>query len=299
MATGIETELSGHGLALGLIVAVFLAGLRHGFDIDHIAAITDITSSQTDRRRSFALANIYAAGHALVVILLGAAAVIAGQRIPSALDSLMGRVIGLTLISLGIYVIYSAVRFGRDFKMRSRWMLAIAGVRTALRWLRRAEHLEVEIEHSHPHGRGHHPHPHPVPASPGSVRLKTSTHVHTHRHVVPMPPDPFTEYGAKTSFAIGMLHGVGVETPTQVLLFVTAAGVAGHAGGIAVLGAFVGGLFVGNTILATISTTGFATGKRAPVIYALLASATALISIYVGTLYVLGRHDLLPGFLGT
>lgn len=65
------------------------------------------------------------------------------------------------------------------------------------------------------------------------------------------------------------------------------------------LGAFVGGLFVGNTILATISTTGFATGKRAPVIYALLASATALISIYVGTLYILGRHDLLPGFLGT
>jgi high-affinity nickel permease len=32
-----------------------LLGLRHGFDVDHIAAITDIASSQQHLRRSLAL----------------------------------------------------------------------------------------------------------------------------------------------------------------------------------------------------------------------------------------------------
>ena len=33
-------------LGVGVIVSAFLFGFRHGIDWDHIAAITDITSSQ-------------------------------------------------------------------------------------------------------------------------------------------------------------------------------------------------------------------------------------------------------------
>ncbi|MGI8773869.1 MAG: hypothetical protein ACR2KQ_02460 [Actinomycetota bacterium] len=284
-------------MALGVIVAVFLAGLRHGFDIDHIAAITDITSSQSNRRRSFWLATTYAAGHALVVVALGSAAVLVGQSIPSGLDSFMRRLIGATLVALGVYVIYSALRFGRAFKVRSRWMLAIAGVRTALRWLRRDEEESIEIEHTHAHLPGHHLHSHAL-RDDGGLRVKTVTHVHPHRHLVPMPPDPFTEYGTKTSFGIGMLHGVGAETPTQILLFATAAGMAGHLGGTVLLGAFVLGLFVGNTILAIVSTMGSITGRRTPIAHAFMAGVTASLSLYVGTLYLLGRDDLLPGPFG-
>lgn len=290
--------MNGESLALGAIAAIFLSGLRHGFDIDHIAAITDITSSQSDRKRAVRLATTYAVGHALVVIALGSVALLAGRTIPKELDFLMGRLIGATLVVLGIYVIYSAVRFGREFRARSRWMLAIAGVRRALGWLRRAEQQHVEIEHSHPHSSGHHSHPHSVPATGSGLQVKTATHVHPHKHVVPMPPDPFTEYGVKTSFGIGMLHGIGAETPTQLLLLVTAAGMAGHLGGIAVLGAFVLGLFAGNTILAVLTTMGYSAGKRRPVAYGAMAGATALVSIYVGTLYLLGRGDLLPAILG-
>jgi high-affinity nickel-transport protein len=113
-----------------------------------------------------------------------------------------------------------------------------------------------------------------------------------------MPPDPFIEYGTRTSFLVGMVHGVGAETPTQVLLFSTAAGVAGTAGGVALLSAFVFGLLLGNTILAFATATGFAAGRKVPYLYMAFAALTALISIYVGATYVLARPDLLPGLLG-
>ena len=39
----------------------------------------------------------------------------------------MGRVVGITLIALGVYVFVSLIRHGREFRMRSRWMLVFAG----------------------------------------------------------------------------------------------------------------------------------------------------------------------------
>jgi high-affinity nickel-transport protein len=289
-----------------VLLAVFFAGLRHGFDLDHIAAITDITSSQLDRRRAYLLGTIYAVGHAFVLLILGGVAVIAGQRIPARLDEVMGRIIGATLIILGIYVVYSLIRFGRDVQLRSRWMLVLSGLKRTVAWIRRAPVREVEIEHEHQHpvdGHHHRHEPHPAAATDagGSVKsgsVKTSTHVHTHRHVVRAPADPFTEYGIATCFGIGMIHGVGAETPSQVVLFTTAAGVTGALGGIAVLVTFVVGLLLGNTILVVASAKGFSQGKKLPVIYLVLAAATALVSIVVGLLYVVDRADLLPGFLG-
>jgi ABC-type nickel/cobalt efflux system permease component RcnA len=300
-AEGVQSD----GLRWGVIAAVFLAGLRHGFDLDHIAAITDITSSQTDRRRSLMLASVYATGHALVLVVLGALAVLAGQRIPASVDSAMGRVIGVTLCLLGLYVVYSLVRFRRDFRLRSRWMVVLAGVRRTLMWLRRRGSEQVEIEHEHPHPQeGSHHHIHSAPTasagspSPASVAVRTATHVHPHKHVVMMPADPFKEYGLATSFGVGVIHGVGAETPSQILLFTTAAGLAGSIGGVFVMAAFVIGLFIGNSILAVLATMGFVGGRRLPRLYMALAGTTAIVSIYVGVLYVLGRSDLLPRALG-
>ena len=294
--------LPSEGLKWSVVVAVFLAGLRHGFDLDHIAAITDITSSQTDKRRSITLATVYASGHALVLMLIGIAAVLLGRSIPASVDSFMSRMIGGTLVLLGLYVVYSIIRFRRDFRLRSRWMIILGGVRRTLVWLRRTPPELVEIEHAHDHPiDGHHHHVGlSLPAGEESSRVKvlTSTHVHAHKHVATVPVDPFTEYGVATSFGIGMIHGVGAETASQVLLFTTAAGLAGSIGGIFVLAAFVVGLFIGNTILAIASTAGFAGGQKLPRLYISLAGLTAMVSVYVGALYVLDRADLLPAFLG-
>src|SRR5438128_6658869 len=121
---------------LGLIVTAFGFGFRHGIDWDHIAALTDITGSQDETHRSMLFATLYALGHALVVFVLGFAAVVLAARLPSSVDGVMEHIVGLTLIGLGIYVFYSLARHGRDFRMRSRWMLVFAAVSRGARKLR-------------------------------------------------------------------------------------------------------------------------------------------------------------------
>lgn len=186
-------------------------------------------------------------------------------------------------------------------------MIILSGLKRTVAWLRRTPIREVEIEHAHEHPVDGHHHGHdelPTTDHHGAVAagkvgaVKTDTHAHPHRHVVRAPVDPFTEYGIVTCFGIGMIHGVGAETPSQVVLFTTAAGVTGAIGGIAVLTAFVIGLLIGNTILVVASSAGFSQGQRLPGIYLALAGATAVVSIGVGILYVLNRPDLLPAFLG-
>ena len=48
----------------------------------------------------------------------------------------MEKFVGVTLVLLGVYVLVALGRQGRDFRMRSRWMLVIDAGRRALRWIR-------------------------------------------------------------------------------------------------------------------------------------------------------------------
>ena len=69
-------------LHVGLILTTFGFGFRHGIDWDHLAAIGDITGSQTESRRSMFLATLYAVGHAVVVFVLGFVAIVLAERLP-------------------------------------------------------------------------------------------------------------------------------------------------------------------------------------------------------------------------
>ena len=128
-------DIAGPGLGFGLLVAAFWFGFRHGIDFDHIAAITDITGSTEERRRAVLFGTLYAVGHALVVLALGVVAIVVGERLPQGVDEVMSKVVGATLVLLGIYVVVSLIRHGRDFRLRSRWMLVFAGVRRGWRWV--------------------------------------------------------------------------------------------------------------------------------------------------------------------
>jgi cytochrome c biogenesis protein CcdA len=298
--------VAGQGIGLGVVVTMFGFGLRHGIDWDHIAAISDITGSQEDGRRSVVLATLYALGHALVVFVLGIAAIAAGGFVPSSLDAVMERVVGVTLLLLGAYVLYSLVRHGRDFRMRSRWMLVFSGARRAMRWIVKAIRrpgggiIEIAHDHEHPHDPDHgHRHHSTETDDPNSARLmvKTKTHTHPHRHVVPMPDDPFVNYGRGTAFVVGMLHGVGAETPSQVLLFLAAAGAGGSAAGVLLLGVFLVGLITTNTAVAFASTYGFLNASKNFAVYATVAVVTGAFSLALGALYVLGRGSMLPEIL--
>jgi high-affinity nickel-transport protein len=281
------------GFHVGLLATAYWFGFRHGIDWDHIAALTDITGTQGTSRRSMVLATLYALGHALVVFVLGLAAILLSEQLPPSVDRVMQRVVGVTLIVLGVYVVVSLVRYGRDFRMRSRWMLVFG----ALRRLRprRVEPVVIEHEHEHEHAEDEaHDHTHVHARVGGDGR---GTHTHSHRHVARMPDDPFTSYGRPTAFAVGMLHGVGAETPTQVLIFVTAAGVGGRGAGVALLAAFLVGLLSSNTLIALASTYGFLGATKNWPLYATVSVVTAVASLIIGTLFLFGNGELLPPIL--
>jgi high-affinity nickel-transport protein len=294
-----------NGLHVGLAFTAFGFGLRHGIDWDHLAAIADVTSTQERPRRAMLLASLYAVGHGLVVIGLGVAAILTGRSIPSWLDAAMGRVVGLTLLVLTVVVLVSLVRDGREFRMRSRWMLVGQGISRAAGWTRTRY---VEIVHDHPHDDGVHGHGHahghahlqtPGPPdraeAPRPVLLGVGHH-HPHRHVAPVPADPFSAPGRLAAFLLGAVHGVGAETPTQVVLFLTAARVSGTAGAITLLGLFVAGIFVSNTFIAAGSSYGFLNARTSFRRYAVLAVVNAGFSAVVGAIFLAGGS--LPAILG-
>jgi hypothetical protein len=291
----VETSATGFGLAL--LFSSFAFGFRHGIDWDHIAAITDITSSQRSVRVGLRFATLYAAGHAVVVFVIGIIAIALGSRLPDSVDSAMGRVVGATLIILGVYVLYALIRYRENFRLRSRWMLIFGGVRRGYRWLRGRRDRSSEIEHEHAHvsdeGFEHHDHADDMADGDGRVAVQTRTHTHRHTHT-----DPFMNYGTGTSLAVGALHGVGAETPTQVLIFLTAAGAGGAWAGVLVLAVFLLGLFAANTALAIASASGFLAASTRFGIYATVSVVTALASLVLGVAFVLGQDSWLPVFFG-
>lgn len=278
------------GFGVALVVSAFWLGFRHGVDWDHIAAIADITSSQDDRRRSMLLGTLYALGHAAVVLALGVIAILAGDLLPPGVDEVMGRVVGVTLIVLGIYVIVSLVRHGRDFRLRSRWMLVFAGVRRIGRWLsgrRRRADAETGVAEE--------------PAAdddldPALVHHGHHGHPGHHHHDRPRRDHGIPSYGTGTAVGVGMIHGVGAETPTQVLIFLAAAGAGGAAVGVAVLVAFLVGLVASNTLITVTSAFGFLSASRNFAVYATVAVVVALLSLVIGVLFVVGGESLLPAF---
>ena len=292
------------GLRIGIVATAFGLGFRHGIDWDHIAAITDITGAQESRRQSVVLATMYALGHALVVFVLGVLAIVLSAQIPKWLDDTMGRVVGATLLALGVYVVISLVRDGREFRMRSRWMLVFAAVRRAVRWTtaRRPGRREVVVithdhEHSHDHDHGHDAVAMGAATSTGTVTT-TRHHHHLHQHVGTMPDDPFPAYGRRTAFGIGTLHGIGAETPTQVLVFLAATRVGGAASGVLLLLCFLAGLLVSNTTVAVSAVLGFLSAARNFRLYAAVSLVAATFSIVIGTLFVLGQTSVLPALGG-
>jgi high-affinity nickel-transport protein len=286
---------------VGLVLTAFGFGFRHGIDWDHIAALTDITSSQDDGRRSMALATMYALGHALVVFALGVGAILLAERLPAGVDSVMERIVGATLLLLGIYVFVALVRQGRQFRMRSRWMLIFAAVNRTVRWARRTARNQVVVfTHDHPHDPAErHPDAHQeAPALVGAPARAVTEHRHGHRHVGPVPDDPFLNYGRATAFGVGMIHGIGAETPTQVLLFLAAAGAGGKAAGLVLLGCFLVGLLSSNTLIALAGTFGFLGASRNWGLYVTVSLVTAVFSLAIGTVFLFGHSTVLPAFFG-
>lgn len=322
LVAGLAAAAAGGGA--GLLVTALLLGIRHGIDWDHIAAITDITSTTaastaaealhhsdhaaasghthshggpselrahdvaggaaamalavpagftltrerflSEQGQAILLGTLYALGHALVVAVLGLAALLFRAILPDWIDPIMGRVVGLTLVILGIWVIYSLVQYARngtEFRLQSRWMLVFRSVRYAWRWFQ--------------------------------ARL------HGHAHVEPVE---MSSYGRRTAFGVGMIHGVGAETGTQVLL-IAAIGSASSAGlGVPMMFAFILGLLISNTVIVVLSATGFVASQARTRIYVIVGAIAGVFSLVIGAMFLFELEEALPaldrifGFIG-
>jgi hypothetical protein len=98
--------------------------------------------------------------------------------------------------------------------------------------------------------------------------------------------------------AVGMIHGVGAETPTQVLIFLAAAGAGGAAVGVAVLVAFLIGLLATNTLITLGSAFGFLSASKNFAVYATVGVIVGAFSLVLGVLFLLGQESVLPAFFG-
>jgi high-affinity nickel-transport protein len=286
---------AGAGLEIGLVATAFALGFRHGFDWDHLAALSDIASSQQSRRRSMALATLYALGHAAVAFAIGAAVIVSSAHLPDEVGHIMERLVGVTLVALGAWVIVSTVRSGQATRMPSRGALLVAGLRR-LRRRRRP----VVIEHEHEHAAGEHHHDHTDEqehefVGAGTRTTVTTTHSHRHRHIGTMPDDPVPAYGGGVAVGVGMIHGIGFETPTQALVFVAAAGAGSRVAGLFVLACFLAGLLAANTAVATASTFGLTGATSRARLFTVVSLVAAAASLALGLLYVFGRGDVMPG----
>jgi high-affinity nickel-transport protein len=284
---------AGAGLEVGLVATAFALGFRHGFDWDHLAALSDIAASQQNRRRSMMLATMYALGHAAVAFTIGAVVILASAHLPASVGEFMERLVGVTLVALGVWVIVSTLRNGQSTRMPSRGALLVAGFRR----LRSRRPAPIVIEHEHDHPAGEH-HDHELGhESVGGGRRTTviSSHSHRHRHVGALPDDPLPAYGGGAAVGVGMIHGVGFETPTQALVFVTAAGAGTRVAGLLVLACFLAGLLAANTVVAIASTFGLTGASSRARLYTAVSLVAAAASLALGLLYVFGKGDVMPG----
>jgi cytochrome c biogenesis protein CcdA len=273
------------GFTIGLVVAAFLLGLRHGIDWDHIVAISDIAATQESKRRGVFVGTLYVVGHAAVIILLGLGAIVLGATIPEWLDAVAGRVVGVTLVVLGVVVAVTLVVERGSFRARSRWMILFETSRKIARTTR------ARYTHSHKHvAVGHVHHDGNDTDADGTSRITAPTHNHAHEH------HGDSEYSNKAAVGIGAIHGVGAETPTQVVVFLAAASAGGVWAGIVVLFVFVLGLIVSNSAITFASVSGFSMATRSQAVQIGFGVFTAAMSIGIGILFLTGSDAILPAF---
>jgi high-affinity nickel-transport protein len=118
--------------------------------------------------------------------------------------------------------------------------------------------------------------------------------LHGHSHDGSRHVHRVDDYGPKAAFGVGVIHGIGAETGTQVLIIATAGGAASQGLGLWMLLAFALGLVLSNSAIALFTSLGFVTGVRARTVQVTTGCLAAAFSLFVGTYFFLGAAGSLP-----
>lgn len=115
--------------------------------------------------------------------------------------------------------------------------------------------------------------------------------LHGHAHVEPLEA---SAYGPRTAFSVGMVHGIGAETGSQVLLIAAIGGAAAAGLGAPMMLAFIVGLLITNTIIVVVSALGFAASQVRGRLYLAVGVAAGVFSLIVGFVFLFGADAILP-----
>jgi len=118
------------------------------------------------------------------------------------------------------------------------------------------------------------------PVSRGQAILALIERLHSHTRKLVHTSD--RRYGPKSSLTLGVLHGVGAETPTQLSMLVIATSMGGLQNGALALTVFAAAMFVSNMALTTAATSIFAVSKLRPSMSRWLGAITAAYSLWIG-----------------
>jgi high-affinity nickel permease len=255
--TAVVTIVPGDWRLAAALGSCLLLGLKHGFDYDHLAAISDITAVQRNWRSGLRLGMTYALGHACMVGALGVMVLQLHMGLPQGLDHWTERLIGLTLILLGLGVAAGILRkdaHGHSHaRVESRLAIAINGVLWAGWRVRRLWNAQA-----------------------------------------PRPERFQWMYSGKSVFLIGVLHGIGAETPSQLGLFFLTANLGGTSRGMVGLAAFAVGLVAMNALMTAALGGAFNAGGHHPRFYHIIAWTGAAYSCIIGFIFLFGISNHLP-----
>ena len=110
-------------------------------------------------------------------------------------------------------------------------------------------------------------------------------------------PVATTDVDRRGAFLVGLLHGTGAETPTQVVLFASAGAAGSRAAAAVVLLAFVAGLVVADLGIAAAWLSGLLGARRSPRVQVGLGLLTGTASLVLGGLILTGHDALVPALL--
>ncbi|MBE3552216.1 MAG: hypothetical protein IMX06_05035 [Kyrpidia tusciae] len=107
------------------------------------------------------------------------------------------------------------------------------------------------------------------------------------------------ELGAKGAFLVGIVHGLGAETPTQLLVFAAALQAGGRGIAVGILLLFVTGLLMSNLLISVATLAGYVWAQDRRWWRVALAGATSVYSVAVGMFFVSGHAEWLPPLTGS
>ena len=243
-------------LALNLaLVSAALLGFRHGFDYDHLAALSDIAAVQKNSRQAMKMGLMYALGHAAMVTVLGLGVIFFQLSLPPSIDRWMEQFVGLTLLILGAYVLWSALFQPQSVTHSHTPRTRMALVVNALLWCA----WRVRQTFS---------------ATPVERRQLFAAGI-----------------GKAPAFLVGIIHGLGAETPSQLMLFLLAANLGGVAKGVFGLTTFIVGMLIMNTIMCAAAAGVIKVAGHGRLAYQVVACSSAAYSIIVGTIFLAGTSS--------